>query len=162
MKIYTSYFYMIRFFNQNMIPLSTAISDPKWYHAFNKNNYIFYDRRGVLNGLRIEPLHPMPDNSECAYCNRSGDPNTCSFIRKYREQIYSIDFEEFQKSLEKYLNIIRDRYMNGRDIIPVLIFHEAPDNPCSERTVIHSWLSDNGVEFEELTKTAIVSLAQYT
>lgn len=158
MKIYTSYFYMIRFFNPNMIPLSTAIYDPKWYHAFRGNDFIFYDKRGVLNGLRIEPLHPTSDNDECVGCNRSGDPNTCSFIKKYREQVYSIDFNKFQESLEKYLDIISKRYKGGSDIIPVLIFHEAPDNPCSERSVIHSWLYDNGVEFEELTKTTIVSL----
>ena len=31
MKIYTSYFYQIRNFKPNMIPVSTAISDPFWY-----------------------------------------------------------------------------------------------------------------------------------
>ena len=32
MKIMTSYFYAIRFFKPNMIPISTAKWDPKWYH----------------------------------------------------------------------------------------------------------------------------------
>ena len=32
MKIYTSYFYQIRFFKPNMIPLSTAKYDPSWFH----------------------------------------------------------------------------------------------------------------------------------
>ena len=32
MKIRLSYFYQIRFFKKNMIPMSTALSDPEWYH----------------------------------------------------------------------------------------------------------------------------------
>lgn len=32
MKILISYFYQIRFFKPNMIPLSTAAFDPKWFH----------------------------------------------------------------------------------------------------------------------------------
>lgn len=32
MKILTSYFYQIRNFKPYQIPLSTAISDPAWYH----------------------------------------------------------------------------------------------------------------------------------
>lgn len=35
MKIYTSYFYQIRNFKQNMIPISTCLSDPGaiYYHT---------------------------------------------------------------------------------------------------------------------------------
>lgn len=32
MKIYTSYFYMVRFMKPYMIPLSTAKFDPAWFH----------------------------------------------------------------------------------------------------------------------------------
>ena len=56
MKIYISYFYQIRNFPKTLIPLSTAHWDPKWYHQ--KNNKVFLDKRGVLNGLRIDELSP--------------------------------------------------------------------------------------------------------
>ena len=32
MKIRISYFYQVRNFKPNMIPMSTAISDPAWFH----------------------------------------------------------------------------------------------------------------------------------
>jgi len=32
MKVRISYFYQIRNFKTNMIPMSTALSDPAWYH----------------------------------------------------------------------------------------------------------------------------------
>lgn len=57
MKIRTSYFYQIRNFTRNMIPISTAVWDPTWYHNFtNDYNYIFKDKRNILNGLRLESI----------------------------------------------------------------------------------------------------------
>ena len=61
MKFYTSYFYQIRNFTPNMIPLSTACGDPLWFHKGMDNGYTFFDKNGVINGLRAEMLHP--DNS---------------------------------------------------------------------------------------------------
>ena len=56
MEIRTSYFYQIRNFKKNMLPVSTAIYDPKWYHHNLGYNNIFEDKRGILNGLRILPI----------------------------------------------------------------------------------------------------------
>ena len=41
MKVRISYFYQIRNFKSNMIPMSTCISDPKWYHDFKGKNHLF-------------------------------------------------------------------------------------------------------------------------
>ena len=41
MKLRLSYFYQIRNFKPNMIPMSTALSDPAWYHDFKDKDYIF-------------------------------------------------------------------------------------------------------------------------
>ena len=57
MKIKTSYFYQIRNFKPYQIPLSTAISDPAWYHSKTEDYYI--DKNGVINGLRIGMLQPQ-------------------------------------------------------------------------------------------------------
>ena len=35
----TSYFYQIRFFRPDMIPLSTARFDPSWYHRNKGHNF---------------------------------------------------------------------------------------------------------------------------
>ena len=66
MKFYTSYFYQIRNFTPNMIPLSTACGDPLWFHKGMDNSYTFFDKNGVINGLRAEMLHP--DNSCSGLC----------------------------------------------------------------------------------------------
>lgn len=58
MKLAISYFYQIRNFKKNMLPLSTAVSDPAWFHENLNNNHIFIDKRGIINGIRILPLHP--------------------------------------------------------------------------------------------------------
>ena len=37
MRILVSYFYHVRHFKPYMIPFSTAVWDPAWYHNFNNN-----------------------------------------------------------------------------------------------------------------------------
>ena len=60
-QIYISYFYQIRFFKKNMIPISTALYDPKWYYNGHQGHF-YKDHNGVYNGFvwnvfdRVEPL----------------------------------------------------------------------------------------------------------
>ena len=56
MKLAISYFYQIRNFPKNYIPMSTCLSDPAWYHNNQGENYIYKDKRGILNGLRLQPI----------------------------------------------------------------------------------------------------------
>ena len=59
MQIIVSYFYHVRHFKPYMIPFSTAVWDPAWYHNFKRDhNYTYVDKNGVLNGLRIPFLRP--------------------------------------------------------------------------------------------------------
>ena len=46
MKLAISYFYQIRNFKPNMIPVSTARWDPKWYHDGKGAEYNFIDKNG--------------------------------------------------------------------------------------------------------------------
>lgn len=134
MNIYTSYFYQIRFFRPDMLPISTAIWDPKWFHDFKGQDYMFHDRRGVLNGVRCEPLHPgehLENSCRGRPCPRS--PETCDFLRGYRKQIFAISKDKFLESTQALLDATNTK-------TPVLIVHEAPDNPCSERVVLQEWL----------------------
>ena len=57
-KVYITYFYNIRFFKDNMIPVSTAVWDPKWFHNNGSNTDIFVDDNDIYNGIRCSELSP--------------------------------------------------------------------------------------------------------
>lgn len=144
MRIYTSYFYQIRFFTPNIIPLSTAMWDPKWYHDHKDQSYVFRDKRGVLNGMRCEPLVPGPlCSNDCRGNCIEPSPSTCNFLKHYRNQLDQIDFQEFLSNLLVIANSVAKNSGIRGDMIICLIVHEAPTNPCSERSVIQEWFRDN-------------------
>ena len=150
MQIMTSYFYQIRFFTPNMIPLSTAVWDPRWYHQnTGDQKYQWKDKNGVWNGLRAEPFAPGPlcDNL-CRgpeYCD-GGDPMKCAFLRTYRTQLDQLDFKNIIKRIYTIGKAVQEREGFEEEPIVVLIVHEATSNPCSERRVIQEWFRDNGYE----------------
>lgn len=146
MKIFTSYFYQIRNFKPYMIPLSTAKWDPKWYSGYGN---IYLDKNNVYNGLRIEPL--VPDHSCIGLCRGvdkcpDKDPNNCQFLKNYRNQLNKINCNELVKDLSQ-LDVIN---LTDHETYVILIFHEAPDNLCSEREVVKRWFKDNNFNVEEL------------
>lgn len=154
MNFYISYFYQIRNFKPHMIPISTAVSDPKWYHKAGDQNSTFKDNNGVLNGLRCYPLAPGRECSNlCKGAKNCKDvnPSTCQFLSKYGEQLNRLNFTEFMYNLEEHLRTVAD-YMNIQycELIPVFIVYETPDNPCSERVELVKWFADNGVSLSEL------------
>lgn len=153
MKIYTSYFYQIRFFTPNMIPISTALSDPKWYHNFQGSKHIFLDKNRVINGIRCENLHP--DKSCESLCrgrkNCKDTPGDCKFLKAYKTQLDNLDTKAFKHWLE-YLYNGYSAAMKTSDIKFVFMFHETPDNPCSERIPFINWCKSNGIEVEEWHK----------
>lgn len=154
MKIYISYFYQIRFFTPNMIPMSTAVSDPKWYHNHQGNKHIYFDKRGVINGVRAETLHP--DNSCADLCGGkdcSQDPSECKFLRLYRKQLNKIDFDKFLKQLKKLSHDYQACMKLDNPVDIVLIVHEAPTNKCSERVVLQEWFESNGYHLKEWSKS---------
>ena len=147
MKILIAYFYQIRFFSPNMIPLSTATWDPKWYHDFKGQNHIYKDKNGVFNGLRYELLNPSqvyePHMCPCEDKN----PHICAFLNRYVNYIRSIPktrlWADFEAITANY------RKATGVEPVIVLIFHEKPDNPCSERWGVISYLKECGFEVED-------------
>ena len=67
MKISTSYCYQIRYFKPNMLPISTAVWDPRWFHT-GKNIGEYKDSHGVWNGIRMPILSPASfGNHLCDY-----------------------------------------------------------------------------------------------
>lgn len=155
MRLYTSYFYQIRFFEPNMIPISTAIWDPKWFHDFQGARHIYVDKRGVINGVRAEALRPGPGlEGTCAgreghapWCEH--DPSKCSFLRGYMAQLIKLDCNDYARRLENLgIKLKRLAGFRGEPVI-VLIVYESPSNPCSERATLQRWFSMYGHEISE-------------
>ena len=128
MIIATSYFYQIRNFKQNMIPISTCISDPFWFKPPNNKEY-FFDKNGVINGLRYEPLIVQP----------LGPPE------QYRELLDTVDFDKMIKGFQFCAN----KFKIENPII-VLMVYEKPDNPFSERSALQDYFTCHGWECKEL------------
>lgn len=153
MKLAISYFYQIRFFQPNMIPVSTALGDPKWYHDFKTKDYIFLDKRGVVNGLRCEELHG--DETCSGLCSgrencQCGDPSNCAFLKAYRAQLEKIDLESFLKRVENSAARVQEWMGFKEEPVVVFIVHEAPWNPCSERVALLDYFKSHNVDCREL------------
>ena len=151
MKIYTSYFYNVRFFKPYMIPLSTAIWDPKWFHEFKGQDHIWRDKNGVWNGLRIEQLNPKS-------CHASGCPcvartyKECEFLQEYRQGLRGIDFEKLVTELKNLGEFMKEREEFEEEPEIILLVHEAKDNPCSERVPIQEFFREHGIKVREWSK----------
>jgi len=159
MKIYTSYFYQIRFFKPYMIPISTCLSDPKWFYILEKvpghssRHLPYIDKNGVINGLRAELLAPGAGcEGDCRgpeYC-ATKDPSTCNFLRHYQEQLNTLDCKALITHCEEFARDWQTYHCPDQEPLLVFIVYETPSNPCSERRVLQEWLRNNGYEVEEL------------
>lgn len=154
MKVALSYFAQLRNFKPRMIPISTAIYDPKWFHDNKNPSHKFIDKRGVLNGIRCREL--APGESCSGLCsskdNCSEQPEYCDFLHKYSEQLQSIDKERFTIYCNKVASVASD-YLNipVDDITLVFMVYEKYDNPCSERNCLLDFLKSCGYDAKELT-----------
>ena len=154
MKIWTSYFYQIRFFKPHQIPLSTADWDPKWFHDFKDQNYIWKDKNGVWNGLRVDTLSPSKCCSilppECVKCAEgTRHPETCSFLGDYSTGLRKINFQDLYNLLQRVASGIQQLEGFSEEPEIMLILHEAPNNPCSERVPIQEYFRNYGIEIKE-------------
>lgn len=157
MIIYITYFYHIRHLKPYMIPVSTAMYDPKWYHDNKSQDYFFKDKNGVYNGIRSSYLPPGKEcdglckgreDGICSVSDEIADPNSCRFLARYRDQLEDIGFTKIYSELEAIANVVRQRDHIENPII-VLVVYETPDNPCSERGVIVDFFRDNGIKIRE-------------
>ena len=135
-RIATSYFYQIRNFKTHMIPVSTCLSDPAWFRPPEGKEY-YYDKRGIVCGLRYEPLIVQPCGPliqcPCQF-HKVGNPY-CNFLTEYRQALYEqVDKEKTLKAFEFCLNKF------NADTI-VLIVYETPNNPCSERKALQEFFN---------------------
>ena len=156
MKLATSYFYQIRNFKKNMIPVSTAISDPDWFHASLGNNHVFKDKRGILNGIRCLPIidcgKAAQNRGSCRgpeECEHKS-PN-CPFLEGYRDELFeNLKYTQMMNDFEELAENYKRTEGIEEEIIIVLIVYEVPTNPCSERGTLQHYFKLHGVECEEL------------
>lgn len=152
MKVFTSYFYQIRNFKPNMIPLSTAVSDPEWFHDGQGKLHVFLDKNNVYNGFRCCLMPGQECNGLCHGKDNCEikDPTKCEFLQKYKEQLNSLDFNDLMIGLEQFAKDIQRVTQFKEEPYLVFIVYEAPNNTCSERQVIQKYFNSHGVECLEL------------
>lgn len=144
MKIYISYWAMVRNFPKNLVGLNTTVWPPKW-RPFGE------DKRGVW----VIDCPPLKPGKECeGLCNGKCDPphpNDCTFLKAYYDQLCKLDFNDFLQHLEK----LKLRFCEGEaldDVDFALIVYEPLYKKCSERQELQKWLRENGIEVEEWQK----------
>lgn len=130
------------------------MSDPLWFHDFTYDkHYVFKDKRGVYNGLRCPLLNPADsweDHDGACPCNEK-NPLECQFLKKYKNRLDAIDFDDFMKRLNRLINkIVADEQMEEEPVV-VFIVYETPKNKCSERQTIINWFNSHGIPAQELT-----------
>lgn len=155
MKIYTSYFYQVRYFKPHQIPVSTADWDPKWFHENMNQNHVWKDKNGVWNGVRIELLNPshvctqLPP--ECVYCIKGNrHPESCGFLKDYRDGLKNrLDFEELMCFLTGIADYFKQLEHFSEEPEIMLLVHEAPTVLCSERVPIQELFLSHNMQVEE-------------
>ena len=141
MKIYTSYWAMVRHFPKTLVGLNTTVWPPKW-RPLGK------DANGVIV-IDCPPLKPGPTceglcNGKCL----PRHPQDCEFLNAYQRQLDEIDFDKFYYSLVTLHNkICKEEQLSNIDF--TFIFFETPQNICSERWAVQEWLKSHDVKIEE-------------
>ena len=155
-KIFTSYFYQVRFMKPHMVPLSTAVWDPKWFHAGKGQDYTYRDGNGIWLGYKAPMFIP---NWTCdGLCHGPRDcqekgKDKCGFLSAYAAQLDKLDFPTTMRQLAHCGEFFRNKEGFAADPIIILLFYETPDNPCSERGPVQEWFRKNGYGIEEFNPT---------
>jgi hypothetical protein len=126
-----------------MIPISTTLSDPIWFKLPKGKEY-YVDKRGIICGLRYEPLIVQSQGTHYCPCeDKNILQGNCPTMKEYRQLLETVDFDKMIKAFKFCLNKF------NKDTI-VLIVYEAPNNPCSERKSLQEYFNNHGIECKEL------------
>lgn len=152
MKIYTSYFYQIRNFTPNLIPVSVCLRDPVWYRPPQGKEY-YIDKRGVVNGLRYEPLIVQKYGVHTCPCEHKDQAPFCSTMIEYENLLkLLVDKEKTLKAFEFCCNKLKKELNLKKEPIICIMVYEAPDNPCSERQALQKFFDCKELEIERKDK----------
>ncbi len=129
-----------------MIPVSTAISDPAWYRPRNGEEY-YIDKRGIVCGLRYEPLIVQLHGQGGCPCEER-DPANCECMREYKQLLDSlVDKEKTLKAFEYCANKFQKELGFKEEPIICLMVYEAPSNLCSERAALQEFFNCEELEY---------------
>lgn len=155
-KFYISYFYQIRNMKSNMLPVSTAMWDPKWFHNGKGENYRYMDKNGVVNGIRMNQLcmemyiyeQLIKNSVDCG--EHCPGIEQCQFMQEYAKCIRekNPDFQKFISFCDRYIQYLNQRLNLCLDTI-IFIVYEAPSRGCGERPELQRWFAENGFELLE-------------
>ena len=160
MKYMISYFYQIRNFTPNMLPISTAMYPPKWF--VKEGTKYWVDNNNVVNGASIDefifPKHLFNEeiddvdkcSNECGFYPVSEDPyKWCPFMKIYYNYLHSQNLIDILTRYEHFVEHMFNKILNiGVDTI-VFIVHEPPERYCGERPVLKRYFEENSIELEE-------------
>lgn len=141
-----------------MIPLSTAMFDPKWYHEGEDETHLFWDKNGVINGLRCYPFIFKREKyndwcgSQCAY---KGKTSLCPYLSAYRRMLAMNDFSsvlDFFKSTITYVANHNNDLANIDKYNICLMVYETPTAVCSERSELIKWFKNYDIDLIEWNK----------
>lgn len=134
MKFYISYFAQMRHFTRNILPVSTAAWDAKWFEGIDRIDDLL---------IPLETVAKLEQHQQMCYkgCQRA---LPCPFMQEYAKYLDTLDFAAIIKQLESFANEYTDTI--------VLLVYEMPSVKCAERPVLQEWFRKNGVELEEWQK----------
>ena len=143
LKFWISYFYNLRFLPADIIPVSTALSDPSWFRGEPR-----FDSRGVLNGLNFSEFH-HPKAYACGCPCTLKNPKECEFLRTYRLHLDTLQADIEIPKFEALAEYLRSNGVPVRGFC--LMVYETPDNPCSERKPLQELWDIWGLELPEFS-----------
>ena len=166
-EVYTSYFYQIRNMDAGCLAFSTALGDPLWFHEGTRDkSYKFIDKHGRINGLRAEPFVPRFNANLKNPCKGPEDCNQfklqwyCEFLEEYYKLLSKLDphniEQRFRRVGQEWLEFLEEDI----PLTYILLVHEAPTNPCSERIMLQKWLKENNMGGKEWSKECLKSMVK--
>ena len=123
-----------------MIPVSTCISDPAWFKPPKEKEY-YIDKRGIVCGLRYEPLIVQREGTHGCPCDAKDLAPVCPTMLEYEQLLNLLIYKE--KTLKAFKYCLNK--FNADTI--VLIVYEAPNNPCSERYALQKFFNCKELEY---------------
>ena len=158
MQIKITSFNNVRYFTENIIPISTAASVgwPWWlYKSDNQKLGDYYvNQNNVMIGIK-EDAFSAGDfydklteqcQKNCPY--RIKAPH-CQFMEAYYEHLNTFDFSKLLNEFNRIAEDVRKITQFKGEPIIVLLVYEAASCICAERPVLQRWFKDNGYELNE-------------
>lgn len=124
MNFYIGYFQQIDQLPKTILPISTAIWQPKW---LPKDRYV------VFKELSPEGIEHHDDCVNCPHDKTSFELGvhlySCEFLKEYKAKLESLNWSDIESHIKSSMLLT-----DYTDVC--FMVYEMPNNPCSERWII--------------------------